>query len=614
MVEQRTNSLLDRIGGPYAVTVRGLLIILLPSILPNVVYDSATSGGSPLAWGLVGLAGTCMGGLVYLGLGAILLPQRPRRSRPVTAFIVFGLAGVIRGVVIAYLSFSTGLAAQPLWTFRIVGATVLGMCWFALAAIIVDAWSRNQVVVGELRTRQQSASIQRAQAEVTLRQARESINDALLTRMIAITSTLASVAQHGSDPQVARRVASEMHATVNDVVRPLSHTLALTTPVVVQVSAPVESLGERSRRWFRSVTRDALTIDPYHPMITALVVTPSAIPGAIRAYGAVPGIIGAATIGAFTWVILNAARSFHARRTAPLGRWSWFPAVVTYLMVGVASSLVPVAANLIRGGTWAEGWTSGGQVLFILTPIAAFGAAVVAAEDRRRTLGERELQAAVAQAEWSTHRVQQEAWTANRLLARELHGGVQSQLTAAALRLEAWSQKPDPQALDVVLGQVRHAVERVNELMTRGVEPPPVDVRRALESICAVWTSLARIDIDLDSEVAVTLEQDQAAAVTVIEVVRECLGNSIRHGRASQVTIEVTCVEERASVGGAVHLVVADNGVGSGATAVPGLGSQLLDQICLRWTRTTTRPGTRVDAVIPLASEPPTTLTDTVSA
>jgi signal transduction histidine kinase len=290
------------------------------------------------------------------------------------------------------------------------------------------------------------------------------------------------------------------------------------------------------------------------------------------------------------------------------------PAVITYLLVGAACSLVPVAAQLIRGGTWIEGWASGGQVLFILTPIAALGAAVVAAEDRRRTLGERELQAAVTQAEWSTHRVQQEAWAANRLLARELHGGVQSELTAAALRLEAWSRNPDPQTLDAVLDQVRHAVDRVNDLMSRGVEPPPVDVRRALDSICDVWISLARIDIDLRPEVALTLEQDQAAAVTVIEVVRECLGNAIRHGRASQVSIEVAFLAEGVAAGDAVALTITDNGVGSSAAAVPGLGSQLLDQICLRWTRTSTRPGTRVEAVVTLASEPPATLADTVSA
>ncbi len=253
-------------------------------------------------------------------------------------------------------------------------------------------------------------------------------------------------------------------------------------------------------------------------------------------------------------------------------------------------------------------------MLFILTPIAALGAAVVAAEDRRRTLGERELQAAVAQAEWSTHRVQQEAWAANRLLARELHGGVQSELTAAALRLEAWSRTPNPQTLDAVLDQVRHAVDRVNDLLSRGVEPPPVDVHRALGSICDVWVSLARIDIELSPEVALTLEQDQTAAVTVIEVVRECLGNSIRHGRASQVTIEVTVIAEGATASDAVHLIVADDGVGISAAAVPGLGSQLLDQICLRWMRTATRPGTRVEAVVPLASEPPAVLADTVSA
>lgn len=605
METQRVNSLLDRIGGPYAVTLRGFLLILLPSILPNVVYDSATSGGSPLAWGLVGLAGTGIGGLVYLGLGALLLPERPRRPRPLTAFIVFGLAGVTRGAVIAYLSVAVGLASQPLWLFRIAGATVLGMCWFALAAIIVDAWSRNQAVLAELRMRQESASVQRAQAEAALRQARESISDTLLVRMIAITSALASVAQKGSDPQAARRVASEMHATVADVVRPLSHTLAATTPVMVQITGPTESVRDRVKRWFRSITRDALTIDPYHPVLTALVVTPSAIPSAVRTHGLVIGLIGAAAIGSFTWAILNIARSFHDGRATPVGRWSWLPAVVTYLLVGAATSLVPIAADLLRGGTWLQGWQSGAQVLVILTPLAALGAAVVAAEDRRRTLSERELQAAVTQAEWSAHRMQQEAWAANRLLARELHGGVQSELTAAALRLESWSQRSDPATLDAVLEQVRHALDRVTDLLSKGIEAPPVDIHRAIESICTVWISLARIDIDMDADVAPALERDQAATVSVIEVVRECLGNSMRHGRATAVTIEVTHVVESGAPEAAVRLVVADNGVGSRATATPGLGSQLFDQVCLRWNRTATRPGTRVEAFIPLMSEPP---------
>ena len=73
-------------------------------------------------------------------------------------------------------------------------------------------------------------------------------------------------------------------------------------------------------------------------------------------------------------------------------------------------------------------------------------------------------------------------------------------------------------------------------------------------------------------------------------------------------------IAEGAAAGDAVALSVTDNGVGSSAAAVPGLGSQLLDQICLRWTRTSTRPGTRVEAVVTLASEPPATLADTVSA
>ena len=66
---------LDRIGGPYAVTLRGLLLITIPSLAPTVVFDRALNGGSMLTWALVGLAGTAVGGVVYLGLGRMLLPE-----------------------------------------------------------------------------------------------------------------------------------------------------------------------------------------------------------------------------------------------------------------------------------------------------------------------------------------------------------------------------------------------------------------------------------------------------------------------------------------------------------------------------------------------------------
>ena len=490
---------LDRIGGRYAVTLRGLLLITIPSLAPTIVFDRAVNGGSVLTWALVGLAGTAVGGAVYLGLGRVLLPERPRKPRPATALGVFFIAGVVRGATIAVLSVNLGVSAEYQWLYRVTGGAALGICWFALAAIIVDAWTRHHDALADLHERQEVARAQRADAEERLRHTRERIRDTLLTQMSTIVTLLTSAMQAGRDPATARSLATVMHTTVSDVVRPLSHALVSAEQGTV-VEPPRTPFRIRSQSWVRSMSVDALRMDPYHPVLTAAVITPSAIPGAIRIFGVVPGLMGAASIGLIAWAILHIARKRHARHAGLIGPWSWLPAALTYVAVGVAVATVPMIASWLEGDSLLVGWTQGGQTLFILTPLAALGAAIFAAEDRRFAIAERAREAAVTQAEWSSHRVQQESWAAAHVLARELHGGVQSELTAAALRLETWAHQPDSQAMDEVLGQVMAAVQRVNRLATEEFQPPPIDPEQAMSGVIAVWSGLAEVSLDLDSD------------------------------------------------------------------------------------------------------------------
>lgn len=571
---------LDRIGGPYAVTLRGLLIITIPSLAPTVAFDRAVNGGSVHMWALVGLAGTAVGGVVYLGLGRLLLPERPRKPRPFTALGVFFAAGVVRGTTIAILSVELGLSPGYQWIFRITGGAALGVCWFALVAIIVDAWTRHHRALADLQERQERARAERADAEERLRRTRERIRDTLLTQMSTIVALLTSAMHADRDPATARTLATAMHTTVTDVVRPLSHALATPEPSASAVHGRTP-LRERSRRWVRSVSVDALRMDPYHPVLTAAVVTPSAIPGAIRTFGVGVGLAGVAAIAFITWGILHIARRHHARRPAPQGSWSWLPAALTYVAIGVAVAIVPMTAAYLLGAPFWNGWGQGGQTLLVLTPLAAFGAAVFAAEDRRLAIAEREREAAVTQAEWSSHRVQQESWAAAHVLARELHGGVQSELTAAALRLESWARQPASQSMDEVLAQVLAAVERVNRLAAEEFRPVPVDPAEAMGGVVAVWAGLATVTLDVDADASERLSRDVAASETAIEIVRECVANSVHHGRASAVSVRV-----RLLTPARVEVAVTDNGRGLDAHAASGLGSRMLDQVCLRWERT----------------------------
>lgn len=583
-------NVLDRIGGPYAVTLRGLLLIAIPSLAPTVAFDRSVNGGPVALWALVGLAGTAIGGIAYLALGRLLLPQRPRKPRPVTALGVFFTAGVVRGATIAVLSVELGLSSHYQWIYRITGGALLGMCWFALAAIIVDAWTRHHDVLEDLRQRQEVAKTQRADAEQRLRRTRERIRDTLLTQMSTIVALLTSAMQAGRDPATARSLASVMHTTVTDVVRPLSHALAAgeSTPTP---AAPRIPLRERSRRWLRSISIDALRMDPYHPVLTVAVVTPSAIPGAIRIFGVAVGLLGVASIALSTWAILQIARRWHARQ----GSGSWVPATLTYVAVGIVAASVPMTASYAIEGNFWSGWAQGGQTLLILTPLAAFGAAVFAAEDRRLAIAERERAAAVTQAEWASHRVQQESWAAAHVLARELHGGVQSELTAAALRLETWARRPDDQSMDDVLGQVMDAVERVNRIAAEEFQPLPVDPDQAMADVVSVWSGLAHVSLELSDEARDQLSRDVAASETAIEIARECVGNAARHGRATRVEVGV-----RALGRSRVEIMVVDDGRGLDDHSPHGLGSRMLDQVCLAWQRTprVDARGVRVIAVI----------------
>ena len=583
---------LDRIGGPYAVTFRGLLIITIPSLAPTVVFDRAVNGGSVLTWTLVGLAGTAVGGVAYLALGRVLLPQRPRKPRPFTALAVFFVAGVVRGSTIAVLSVELGVSPSYQWIFRITGGAALGVCWFALVAIIVDAWTRHHDALRDLHERQEMAKVQRADAEERLRRTRERIRDTLLTQMSTIVGLLTKAMQADRDPATARSLATVMHATVTDVVRPLSHALARAeTPDIPEPQRV--PLRDRARRWLRSISFDALRMDPYHPVLTTAVVTPSAVPGAIRTFGVAAGLAGVAVIALLTWLILHLARRWHARHPARQGKVSWLPAALTYIAVGVATAAVPMTAALLQGNGLAVGWAQGGQTLAILTPLAAFGAAVFAAEDRRVAVAEREQEAAVAQAEWSSRRAQQESWAAAHVLARELHGGVQSELTAAALRLETWAHQPDNQSMDDVLAQVLSAVEHVNNLAAEEFRPMPVDAKEAMSHVVAVWAGLADVEVRVEQDARERLSLDVASSETTIEIVRECVGNAIHHGRARHVEVRVSLLTPTQ-----LEIRVTDDGRGFDTRAPQGLGSRMLQQVCLRWERVNQAQGVEVVAII----------------
>ena len=84
---------------------------------------------------------------------------------------------------------------------------------------------------------------------------------------------------------------------------------------------------------------------------------------------------------------------------------------------------------------------------------------------------------------------------------------------------------------------------------------------------------------------------DPSATAALIEVVREAVGNAIRHGNATSVDIAV--LDSGVDL---VGLIIADNGIGMAAGAAPGIGSDLFTSLAYEWASESSPRGTTITA------------------
>jgi signal transduction histidine kinase len=142
-----------------------------------------------------------------------------------------------------------------------------------------------------------------------------------------------------------------------------------------------------------------------------------------------------------------------------------------------------------------------------------------------------------------------------RRLAALLHGRVQSRLLGCAMAIEF--AQDDPVAIRAALDRTLAVVSEEWAELDKANSIP-------LSKVVATWAGLCELRIDGDDSVPASVAEDAAV------VVEELVANAVRHGRASQVTINITSHSD--------HLVITavDNGEGGGDLGRPGLGSAVL--------------------------------------
>jgi len=274
-----------------------------------------------------------------------------------------------------------------------------------------------------------------------------------------------------------------------------------------------------------------------------------------------------------SWVMLRATRDVLPKLS--LGR-RIAVALLTPIVIAVAVQLLIQIAYIVPG--FADDLSSNlVDRLWLTVPIVvvAFALLIVRGMVSAITLTRRDLQCSTADLAWENSRLRNSLGQERQFFSTQLHGPIQSVAAAAALRLESLDAGVDTGS---VLADVERDLTGAIHALADG-PPERRDVTAEIANLVGTWVGVCEVNVDLPESIITSLDADWVAAGTVMDLLVDAVANAAMHGRAKHVWISAEWTNDDE-----VGITVTNDGsteLGEGR----GLGSALLDESCVRWSR-----------------------------
>lgn len=187
-------------------------------------------------------------------------------------------------------------------------------------------------------------------------------------------------------------------------------------------------------------------------------------------------------------------------------------------------------------------------------------------------------------------------------IAHQLHGEVQSMLTAAAFRLNTTAEKlmertagasvDATEAIDQALLMIDDAFDKITSIKAGSTKTTKSDISEPdiveeIFALAASWRGIIDIAVNIDEHTAPKLNtrfHGASLAPAVVDIVREAILNATRHALAAKVWVEIT------DNGKACLITVENDGDVPDEDARPGLGQQLLNNLRCTWSLSSRQP------------------------
>jgi signal transduction histidine kinase len=142
-----------------------------------------------------------------------------------------------------------------------------------------------------------------------------------------------------------------------------------------------------------------------------------------------------------------------------------------------------------------------------------------------------------------------------------------------------------------LLEKVRQDLIRATESLTN-LDGPTIDLKTSISDLVQLWQGVCEVKVSVDEDLLSAISLNQVTSHCINEIVKEGVSNAIRHGHAKHV--EISILEDSAD---SIRIEISNDGV-TDSSDRQGVGSQMLDEITMNWSRELTSSGVRLIAKV----------------
>jgi signal transduction histidine kinase len=132
---------------------------------------------------------------------------------------------------------------------------------------------------------------------------------------------------------------------------------------------------------------------------------------------------------------------------------------------------------------------------------------------------------------------------ARRSLGQLLHGSIQGRLASVSMALTVAAKSDSADQQEELLMQIRKQLDlsalEVSQVV-QGVESPKTfDFEEEVQELKEGWKNVVNLKINISEAALEHLQVDREQSEWVIEAMRECITNAVRHGEARKIVVEL---------------------------------------------------------------------------